>query len=424
MTTPRLTWAAARRIALRSQGLGGRSSTATGRAAGLAALRRTLEHTHLLQIDSVSVLARAHHLPVYSRSGPWDVSALDVASRPGPRRLLTESFAHEAALVEPPVHELLRFRRAEVARKDWGAVRRAAGADPGRLRAVEQLVGTEGPLTAPEISRRLGDADRPETGWGWRRTDTQWVVEYLFRSGRFDGVGRTPQFERLYAMAEEPATDPWSRDAAITELVRRAGRALGVATPASIADYFRLPGREVAPALETLRSTGELRPVLVARPDGDMPMLLHVDAPGASPVRAATLVSPFDPVAFHRPRLQTLHDVTYRIGIYTPQEKRTHGYYALPFLLGDRFEARVDLRADRARGVLEVREAHREPLGVLSRTVRRLPAAEVATALAVEMDRAARWQGLEVIEVHGRGDLAEPLARAVADLGTGTADVP
>lgn len=434
MTADRLTWAQARRIALRSQGIGARrAGTALSRRASREALRRTVARTHLLQIDSVSVFARAHHLPVFTRSGPWDPGVLARASAPGHARLLTESFAHEATLVEPEVHELLRFRRARVARADWGAVRRAAVADPALLRTVEELVAREGPLTAPAISRRLGDSRRPETGWGWRRTDTQWVVEYLFRSGRLDGVGRTAQFERLYGpldaahapgpvgedVGEGAPGDDGEERRALLELTRLASTALGIATPASIADYFRLPRGDVAPAIDALQATGELRPVTVARPDGDVPMLLREDAPAPTPLRGGALMSPFDPVAFHRPRLESLFDVVYRIGIYTPREKRTHGYYALPFLLGDRFEARVDLRADRARGVLEVCEVHGEPLPALSRTVRRPAPEAVAAELAAELERAARWQGLDAVEVLDRGDLAVPLARAVRDLAGG-----
>lgn len=433
MTIDRVPWSRARRIALRSQGIGGRRPDgALSRRASRAALIRTLERTHLLQIDSVSVFARAHHLPVFTRSGGWDPTVLARASAPGPARLLTESFAHDATLVAPEVHHLLRFRRARVARADWGAVRRASTADPALLRTVEELVAREGPLTAPAISRRVGDDRRPEEGWGWRRTDTQWVVEFLFRSGRLDGVGRTPQFERLYgpignadtAAVDEDLEDPRAEEAALLELTRRASTALGIATPADIADYFRLPRTAVAPALAHLRDTGELRPVVVPRPDGDLPMLLREDAPAPTPLRGGALMSPFDPVAFHRPRLQSLFDVTYRIGIYTPRERRTHGYYALPFLLGDRFEARADLRADRARGVLEVCEVHREPLALLSRSARRPSGEDVAAALAVELDRAARWQGLDAVEVMDRGDLAGPLRRAVQDLRAGSPAAP
>ena len=426
----RLTVVQARRIALRAQGMGrSRRTEVPDRRTSREALRRTVERTQLLQIDSVSVFARAHLMPVFTRTGSWDTAVLDAASRPGRSSLLTEALAHEAAYVPPDVHALLAFRRERAARKDWGAVRRAAQSDPRVLEDVLDTVARRAPISAAGVSRVRGDAVRPEEGWGWRRTDTQWIVEYLFRSGRLACVGRSPQFERLYDLApgagadelvdgpaEALAGDLAARTedpAAVRELVLRAARACGVATEADLADYFRLPRREVAPAIAELRGDGLLEDVLVALPARELPMLRHVDAPSDAPVRAAALVSPFDPIAFHRPRVAALYGVDYRIGIYTPRHRRTHGYYPLPFLLGDRIEARVDLRADRRRGVLEVCEAHREARpapGVRRRT----DVAVVAEALAGELERARIWQGLESIEVLGRGDLAAELGRALA----------
>lgn len=150
----------------------------------------------------------------------------------------------------------------------------------------------------------------------------------------------------------------------------------------------------------------------MAHPGGTRRMLRHRDAPSSAPLRVAALVSPFDPLVFHRPRLERLFDVRYRIGIYTPAAQRRTGYYSLLFLLGDLFPARVDLRADRSRGVLEVRGAYREPLPHLP-VGRRPEDAEVVEALAEELRRAARWQGLAGIEVatgEGTGELSGPLA--------------
>ncbi|SLM90728.1 winged helix-turn-helix domain-containing protein [Brachybacterium nesterenkovii] len=446
----RLTAVQARRIALRAQGMGrSRRTEVPDRRTSREALRRTVERTQLLQIDSVSVFARAHLMPVFTRAGSWDTTVLDAASRPGRSSLLTEALAHEAAYVPPDVHALLAFRRERAARKDWGAVRRAGQSDPRVLEDVLDTVARRAPISAAGVSRVRGDAARSEEGWGWRRTDTQWIVEYLFRSGRLACVGRSPQFERLYDLAPDASAPLVARapdagtgvpddgagadglvdgpaethagdlaartedPAAVRELVLRAALACGVATEADLADYFRLPRREVAPAIAELRGDGLLEDVVVALPAGELPMLRHVDAPSDAPVRAAALVSPFDPIAFYRPRLAALYGVDYRIGIYTPRHRRTHGYYPLPFLLGDRIEARVDLRADRRRGVLEVCEAHREARpapGVRRRT----DVAVVAEALAGELERARVWQGLESIEVLGRGDLAAELGRALA----------
>lgn len=437
-----ITWTQARRIALRAQGVGrARHDWMPSRRASRAALARTLEHTHLLQIDSVSVFARAHHMPVFTRAGVWDEDVLDRASRPGPSRLVHEALAHEAAFVTEQVHPLLDFRRRRAARRDWGAVRRAAAESPHVLEAILATIAEHGPISASAVSRLLGDDTRGE-GWGWRRTSSQWVVEYLFRSGRLDCVGRSAQFERLYLPAARPPTLPHGDDlpesaaiepatpehtgerpsghladeADIRTLVSLAARALGIADIGAIADYFRLGTAEVEPAVADLVGEEALQEVRVRLPGGEAPMMLHRDAPRPAALRAAALVSPFDPIVFHRPRLRALFDVDYKIGIYTPAARRTTGYYSLLFLLGDVFPARVDLKADRARNILEVRGAFREPLPLLPE--RHRPAdPEVVQALVPELQRAARWRGLDRIEVltgTGTGELSEELKVALS----------
>lgn len=442
-----LSWTMARRIALRAQGMGrSRRTRIPSRAASRRSLQVTLERTHLLQIDSVNIFERAHHLPVFTRSGSWDTAVLDRLSRPGPSRLVREALAHEATFASHEVHALLDFRRRAAATKDWGAVREAAASTPQLFTRIFSALEELGPSSGSAISRHLGDTERGE-GWGWRRTSSQWAVEYLFRSGGLDCVGRSTQFERLYIPAEDPGpwtpgrgSDPWTdapdphgvaaqpRDAArdardtapdapdgaasITLLMGLAAKSLGIAEVASLADYFRVAVRDARLAVDQLLLTDVLTPVLVDHPAGRREMLLHRDAPSPSPLRTAALVSPFDPIVFHRPRLSHLFDVEYRIGIYTPAARRTTGYYALLFLLGDVFPARVDLKADRARGVLEVRGAFREELPHLP--ARQRPAdATVVDALLGELERAAIWQGLQRIEVctgPGTGVLWDELA--------------
>jgi uncharacterized protein YcaQ len=186
------------------------------------------------------------------------------------------------------------------------------------------------------------------------------------------------------------------------ELVRIAARALGLASELDLRDYFRLRPEEARARIEELVEAGELVPVTVDHWNS----YLHRDAKIPRHADARALISPFDPLIWERKRVERLFQFHYRIGIYTPPHKREHGYYVLPFLLGDRLVARVDLKADRKNSKLQVLASHAEE------EVDRL---KVAEALGDELALLARWLALERISVIQGGDLAKSLLQVTQD---------
>ena len=390
----------AARIALAAQGMA--RPRRVGRKTG-AHLRQVLETIGLLQMDSVNVLMRAHYLPLYSRLGSYDPALLDRAAWGGKRRILFEYWAHEASLLPLALHPYLRWRmaRAERFEEAWGGVRRLARERPDFIRDVLREVESRGPVSAGELDRAN---HRGSSWWGW--TDTKIALEYLFWSGRLTAATRNG-FERAYDLTERvlPATildlpTPSEADAQ-RRLVGIAARALGVATEADLRDYFRLDAKDAKARVTELAEDRRLIPVTVE--GWRQPAWLDPEAARPRRATAQALLSPFDPLVWSRERAERLFDFRYRIEIYTPAHKREHGYYVLPFLMGERMTARVDLKAERKASTLRVAAAHLEP---------GLDAGKVATALSTQLRLMADWLSLEKIKVDPKGELAAHLTRS------------
>jgi len=400
-----LSVAAARRIALGAQGFAG------GRPVGRLDVRRmrtAIRDTGVLQVDAVNVLTRAHYLPLFSRLGAYSRDRLDGLSW-GPKRELFEYFwAHKAALLPLELFPLLRQQMRAVERQDWSAdpapevrvpwavvvgMRRLQAERPGFVERVLTTITEQGPLPAGEIvpddvRRKRSDPDPdPTTGTMWNWQDAKIAVEYLYCAGLVSIAGRR-NFERLYDLTERvlpadvlAAPEP---DDPQRELVRVAARGVGIGTAADLCGargHYKLPTATARRIIGELVDAGELIPVRV---EGIERQSYRWHETADRPVDARALLSPFDPLIWNRDRTHQYFDFFYRISIYTPAAQRVHGYYVLPFLLGDALVARVDLKAERSTSTLLVPTITAEP-----------GAPDFAEPLREELRLMADWLGLE-----------------------------
>ena len=386
----------ARRIALAAQGFAEPGPTSRPNRRHL---RRVIARIGLLQIDSVNVLVRSHYMPLFSRLGSYAPDMLEASwiGVPASRELF-EYWGHMASLMPLEMHPLLRWRMAEAASDHRDIFGRLNRARPGFVQAALDEIAERGALSAREIT---GAGVGKGGWWGW--SDGKRALEALFAAGRVAAAGRRG-FERLYDLPERviPARilampTPAAEDAQ-RSLMRIAARALGVGTEKDLCDYFRIRIGAGRQGIRELVEAGELIPVSVE--GWPAPAYVARDARSPRKLDARALLSPFDSLIWERARTERIFGFRYRIEIYTPLANRKYGYYVLPFLLGDRLVARVDLKSDRANRTLLVQGAHLEP-GVRASTV--------AEPMMRELVTMASWLGLEKINVTRRGNLAKKL---------------
>lgn len=380
---------------LAAQGFGRRP----GAPATLRQVQQVVNRLGQFQIDSVNVCVRAHYVPLFARLGEYDRSLLDRAGNAAPRRVY-EFWGHAACLLDVNLQPAFRFRMAAHRLREDGWSQRLLAEHPGLVEKVYAQVAERGPLTARQVEH---DEQRTRGSW-WNWSAVKHACEWLFYIGELTSAGRNTQFERRYDLPERVlpkpvlATPTPSDEEARLILARRAAAALGVFTPAWLAEYFYTDRAKTTVALDTLVATGEVEPVTVR--GWSAPAYLWTAAARPRKLAVDALVAPFDTLVFDRKRLLEVFDTHYRIGLYTPKADRVHGYYVYLFVMDDKIAARVDLKADRKAGALLVQSAWLEDGG---------PEAETAVRLAAELRRMADWLGLDDVVVNPVGTLGASL---------------
>ena len=339
--------------------------------------RRLTEHTLAafvsqvggLQIDSVNVLDRAHHVTLWSRFGEYDRARLERLTYQ--KRVLFEYLTHVACFVatrDLPLHKAIMDERP-----DRFASRHPAWVRNHRamIAAVEQAVTERGPLGNADFERprHMGKGG----GW-WSWKPATHALDYLWKAGRIGVHTRVNFHKRFAAMASVlpgfADTTAMPLEQAMRERLLRSLAAMGAASIDDLARYWTWPQWKAPAQRATLKALvheglvqdvsveGERNPWFARAEDV---ALLEGAHRKRSPSAGTTLLSPFDSFLWHRERVHRLWGYFYRIEIYVPGHKREHGYYTLPLLHDGQLIGRVDLKTHREAGVLEARHVHFEP---------------------------------------------------------------
>lgn len=326
-------------------------------------VRSMIRQMHVLQIDSIHVIARSPYLVLWSRLGQYDPSWLDDLLEEG---ALFEYWSHAACFL--PIEDYGLYRHLMVNRLFWNEKRWRSWMEP-HAELVKSLLGyirDNGAVRSADFKR----TDGQQAGW-WNWKDEKIALEGLWMRGDLM-VAKRHNFQRVYDLRERILPD-WDDSQTTTletvheTLVLNTVKALGVTKTAWIADYFRMYKKVAQSVIEKLEKSGQLQTVEVEGWDG--PGYFHPDyrdeveaaANGQIPVSKTTFLSPFDPLVWDRQRAFELFNFDYKIEVYIPAAKRKYGYFTLPILYNNKLVGRLDPKAHRKEGIFEVKALHLEP---------------------------------------------------------------
>lgn len=358
----------------------------------------TIRHLGMIQLDTISVVSRAHETALWNRLGTYDLDHLtDLFTG---RRALTEYVTHAAAITPTEFLPLVKpmMQRFPKDKEYWTK----HPEKESTARRILERVEREGALGSRDFE---APADAPSHGqWeSWHGSKPEREVLFdLWIEGRLLVALRDRAFGRWYDLPQRVAPHHWNipapgPDEYEESLLRHAMRALGVATTPWLTDYWRTGGtayvsnKRVRVVMPRLAQEGTVLPVTIAGIKGPawldaslMPVLQQLREGFGWPTKT-TFLSPFDNLIWNRGRMEQLWDMYYRLEIYTPAAKRVYGYYNMPILHRGKLVGVMDPSMNRKEGVLTIRALHLQP------KVKPTPA--LATAIAKTLEEFVAFLG-------------------------------
>ena len=377
----------ARLIFLNKQGL----AAPPHRALGKDGLLQLIHDLGFVQIDSISTVERAHHQILFSRNQTYRREHLtELLEKDG---ALFEHWTHDASIIPSAFFRYWkhRFRRKEASILDRWRKWQGEGFDQAFEETYARIVA-DGAV----MSRDLKAEEHKSGGW-WNWHPSKTALEFLWHTGKL-AIARRENFQKVYDLVErvippQHTESEVEHEAFVDWCCRAALERLGFATHGELAAFFDLVSPEEAKAW-VIAHRDELVEVLIEPANGEKPRASYafLGFPGvlgalAEPPARLRVLSPFDPLLRNRDRTERLFGFYYRIEIFVPEAKREYGYYVFPLLEGDRLVGRIDMKADRKAGTLDIKRLWWE------KGVR--PSAGRIERLEAELARIARFAGVE-----------------------------
>jgi uncharacterized protein YcaQ len=393
----------ARNIQLAAQGLDSLKEQPTTKADVLEAVRRM----GALQIDTIHVVARSPYLVLWSHLGDYHPEWLDELLAEG---ALFEYWSHAMCFLPVEDYPLYRRRMLEMAVDgNWTVKWTANHTDV--VERVLTRIRSHGAVRSVDFE----NTNHRSSGW-WDWKEEKQALEVLLTMGEIM-IARRQKFQRVYDLRERILPGWNDMQTPPVEEVRRrlilkAVRALGVALPTWVPDYFRLPRKNINGNLEALAEEGSLVRVGVeglheiAYIHPDQIDLFEEVASGRRVPSLTTLLSPFDPLVWDRKRAHELFNFDYSIECYLPAPKRHFGYFNLPILHRGALVGRLDPKAHRTDGVFEVKALYLEP-GILVDD-------DLVSSLSQALRRLAEWHATPQVIIR-RSEPVELAERVIAD---------
>ena len=328
-----------------------------------AELKQIIERIGLLQLDSISVVARSHYLVMLARAGLYHRADLDDLLTSG---FLFESWAHAACQIPtahyPYFHAYIQQKQLKETR--WH-IQKLGGESQAIIGQVLAAIRDQGPMSSKDFQ---SEGRAAGSWWNWKPAKV--ALEYLFDRGELM-VAYRRKFQRYYDLSERVlASKNLKLDKTLADYQRwtieQGLQHIGIAAIDQIADYYRQPKRAAAAIIKAMHDQGTVKPVKVLGwkdsawiHQDDIPLLDEIKAGRHTP-QMTVFLSPFDNLFWHRDRDEMLWDFHYRIEVYTPKPKRVYGYYVMPILYGSELVGRVDPKVERKKKRLVFHALHLE----------------------------------------------------------------